>query len=300
MTPNIIKNHKINYVLKIRSIYIMKHIFNNILQNKLLNIIRYNKNIMKKLNIQINNYKEEYFKIVIAIIPVEGKYGKFININDKYKANYHIYFDNNKEEIKRDNINKDDKFNKIIIIIDYDVKSFSKLFFNCEYIKNINFIQFKRKDIKNMSYMFHGCSSIEEINLSNFKTDNVTNMKYMLSSCSSLKKLNLSNFDTSKVTNMKCMFYFCMSLEEIDIFSFITFNVKTMEYMFFCCFNIKKIDASNFSNNSLQNMNWMFGQCYEIKELNFSNFNNNHNFLYNLCGIFINCIGLKKIKYLKI
>ena len=78
MTQNIIKNHKINYVLKIRSIYIMKHIFNNILQNKLLNIIRYNKNIRKKLNIQINNYKEEYFKIVIEIIPVEEKYGKFI------------------------------------------------------------------------------------------------------------------------------------------------------------------------------------------------------------------------------
>ena len=78
MTPNIIKTHKGKYVFKIKSTYILNQIFNNILQNKLLNIIRYNKNIRKKLKIQINNYKEEYFKIVIEIIPVEEKYGKFI------------------------------------------------------------------------------------------------------------------------------------------------------------------------------------------------------------------------------
>ena len=95
-----------NFLIKIRSKYILKQIFDNLKENKLLEIIRYNKNIQKKLNKKLNDFIKEYSKIVIEIIPKENIYDKFICIPKRYESYYHIYFNDNKEEIKRKNINK--------------------------------------------------------------------------------------------------------------------------------------------------------------------------------------------------
>ena len=56
----------------IKSKYILKHIFGNLDKKIQLEIIRYNKNIRDKLNINLNDYIE-YPKIEIEIIPVENK-----------------------------------------------------------------------------------------------------------------------------------------------------------------------------------------------------------------------------------
>ena len=45
-----------NFLKQIRSKYILKQIFDNLKENKLLEIIRYNKNIQKKLNKKLNDY----------------------------------------------------------------------------------------------------------------------------------------------------------------------------------------------------------------------------------------------------
>ena len=91
-----------------------------------LEIIKYNKNIQKRINIDINNYKEyseKYSSIEIEIIPMKNKYGQFINIKGEDKEYYHIYFnDNKKKEIKRTSLNKKDKVSKINIIIDMIIK----------------------------------------------------------------------------------------------------------------------------------------------------------------------------------
>ena len=58
----------------------------------------------------------------------EGKFGNFIKIPDKDKKYYHIYFDNSKEDIKRDFTKYNEKVKVVKIIIDYQVKSFEKLF----------------------------------------------------------------------------------------------------------------------------------------------------------------------------
>ena len=100
------------------------------------------------------------------IKPVSNKYGKFINMNENEKY-YHIYFNDNKEEIKRNYFNKNDNVSKIKIIIDYQVKSFYKLFYYCKCIKYINFKKFCRNNINNMGSMFSRCSSLKELNLSN-------------------------------------------------------------------------------------------------------------------------------------
>ena len=127
---------------KIKSNYFLEKVFNNLEKGKTLNIIKYNENIKKRINININDYKEyseKYSSIEIEIKPVNNKYGKFINYKKEDEKYYHIYLNNNKEEIKMNNINKDEGIKIIKIIIDYQVKSFEKLFDSCDCIESINF-----------------------------------------------------------------------------------------------------------------------------------------------------------------
>ena len=73
---------------------------------------------------------------------MKGKYDKFININEKDKKYFHIYFnDNKKKEIENTSLNKEDNVSKISIIIDYQIKSFSKLFYQCKCIESIKILQ---------------------------------------------------------------------------------------------------------------------------------------------------------------
>ena len=141
----------------IKSRYILSKIYNNMTIKKKLEIVKYNKRIQNRLNLSVKDYKE-CCKTEIEIIPSKGKYGKFININENDKLFYHIYFNDNKEEIKnKHEINKKDKVTKIKIIIDYQVKSFKNLFYFCVCIESIYFKKFYRNNITNMSAMFHGC-----------------------------------------------------------------------------------------------------------------------------------------------
>ena len=214
----------------VKNNFIFRRIFDNLDINKLLNIIRYNKYFQKRLNKDLDDYKNEYSIIVFEIIPVEDKYVYFLK---KKEPSFHIYLNDNKEELDRIYITRYDNVKKIKILVDKEIKSFAELFQGCLYIKKIKFVRFNRKDINDMSYMFSGCSSLEELDISKMKTENVENMERMFSECSSLKEINLSKFKTNKVTNMKYMFNRCLSLEKLDLSSFDTNKVTNMEYMFF-------------------------------------------------------------------
>ena len=52
--------------MSIRSIYILKNLFNLIIKKKYLDIISYNKNLKIKLEINIEDYKNESKKIRIG------------------------------------------------------------------------------------------------------------------------------------------------------------------------------------------------------------------------------------------
>ena len=81
--------------------YFLMKIFEYIPKRKSLLIPKYNKKIQKRLNINIQDYKE-YSEIEIEIIPIINKNGRFINIsNDENKKYYHIYINDEKEEIKK-------------------------------------------------------------------------------------------------------------------------------------------------------------------------------------------------------
>ena len=165
-----------NKLENLKSNYFLQKIFINLPKKHLLGLIRYNKTIQQRLNININIYKEYseiYSSIEIEIILNENKYNEFIHINKKEEEiYYHIYFDNNKEDIKRIYLNKEDKVNKINIIINYQIKSLDKLFAFCDCIKSIYFKTFSRNNIINMSRMFDGCSLLKKINFLNFNKKN--------------------------------------------------------------------------------------------------------------------------------
>ena len=183
------ENAKPNHIIEnIKSRYILSKIYNNMTIKKNLKIVKYNKRIQNRLNLDIKDFKEysqTFSSIEIEIIPRKKKYCKFINIHENEKLYYHIYLNDNKEEIKNKyEINKKDKITKIKIIIDYQVKSFKDLFDDCKCIESINFKKFYRNNITDMSYMFYKCSSLKELNLNNFNTNNVTDMYFMFSGCS--------------------------------------------------------------------------------------------------------------------
>ena len=85
-------------------------------KKKKLEIVKYNKKVQKRLDLGVKDYKEyseTFTPIEIEIIPAKGKYGEFINIDENDKLYYHIYFNDNKEEIKNKyKINKEDNVTK--------------------------------------------------------------------------------------------------------------------------------------------------------------------------------------------
>ena len=305
----------------INSKFNLAHIFNNLQKHKFFNIIKYNKALQNRLDLNIKNYKEcsELFTpIEIEIIPAEKKYGKFINIKyEKQKIYTHIYFNDSNKEIKKYYLKKEDKITKIKIIIDYQIKSFEFLFSNVDCIESIYFRRFKRININNMRCMFGKCSSLKKIDFSNFKTDNVEYMSYMFGKCSSLIEINLSNINTQNVNSMsymfedcsslknvnisnlnnngtKCemigMFQGCSSLKELNLSNFNTNNINDMSYMFMNCSSLIKLNLSSFNIINVTNMEYMFSGCSSLKELSFSFFNSNNKI--NIFHMFENCLPL--------
>ena len=115
-----------NKLIKIRCNYFLEKLFNILEKKKSLDLIKYNKKLKKRINININDYKEyleKYSSIEIEIKPVNNEYGKFINIEKEEEKYYHIYFNNNKKEINRNYINKDEEIKIIKITIDYQITS---------------------------------------------------------------------------------------------------------------------------------------------------------------------------------
>ena len=93
MMKNTKINHKDNYFKNIKSKYILKRIFENIIYGKLLKIIIHNKFIQSRINIGLNDYIKYYGKIETEIITTidedeDNKEEKYYFINIKKKSFY--------------------------------------------------------------------------------------------------------------------------------------------------------------------------------------------------------------------
>ena len=133
-------------LLKIKSIIILNKILLNLLKTRKLILIKYNKRIQKRFNININDYEKEFSPIEINIIFSGNKHGQFINFDKRNEKYFHIYVDN--KEYKKNEI--DNEIKEVKIIIDHQIKSFFQLFFDCKCIESITFNKFHRRNIINM------------------------------------------------------------------------------------------------------------------------------------------------------
>ena len=313
-------------MLKIRSKLIIKTIFQNIKENKLLQLIKYNKKIQNKLNISIGNYRE-YNQIQIQL-KLDKEYitiKKFINFEIINKKYIHIYANKSKNEYDSCFLNGIEWIWELNIILEFEFKKFKGLFKDCECLKEINIIKCNRKDIIDISEMFYGCKNLDKLNISNLKTDNVKDMSYIFYECSSLNEINLLNFNTSNVTNMQNMFEKCNKLEELNLYNFNTSNVIYMNDMFFECTSLKSININsnylnlafksiNNNNNSICNcsllkqknnwntsnvinMSYMFYNCKSLRELNISQFDTSK--VIDMSYMFYNCYSLSELKLTK-
>ena len=186
---------------KINSKYIIQEIFNYLDLKRVLELARYSKDIKNKLEVTKKNYEKIFNQIQIEIFPKDNLEFKaneqniFINFLGG-KNYYHIFFDDNDEEIDRNYIQKGEQIKKIKIMIEPEFNSLSGLFKDCKCIKEIRFTKFNRTDIIDMKEMFYGCHSLTKINFSHFNTENVTNMSNMFMQCSKLEALDVSTFNT--------------------------------------------------------------------------------------------------------
>ena len=279
----------------IKSKYILKKIFYYLNKKKSLKIVKKSAKMKTRLDININDYKENTI-IEIEIIPIKNKYGKFINnLNKEEESYFHIYFNNDEnEKFGKYNIYENEQFNKIKVIIDCKIKSFHKLFNKCDCIESISFKRFYKDNLTDMSYMFSNCSSLKIINFYKYIINNVSNMSHMFHQCRSLNKLDLSNFNTENVTDMSSMFANCESLKKLDLSNFNTKNVEDMKNMFSCCFEITNLLVNNFNTDKVTNMSYMFANCGQLKKLNISSFNIKKE--TNTSGMFYFCSKILKDK----
>ena len=98
------ESDKPNHIIEnIKSRYILSKIYNNMTMKKKLEIVKCNKKLQNRINLNVKDYKEyseTFTPIEIEIIPTKDKYGKFININENDKLYYHIYFNDKKINTK--------------------------------------------------------------------------------------------------------------------------------------------------------------------------------------------------------
>ena len=217
-------------MLKIRSKYIIRQIFENISEKKKMQLLKCSKKIQNIMDISLKSYKI-YNQIEIELIPILSykKEDKFINGYNKDKSFIHIYINNNKrKEFNFYRLENKTKITKIRIVFDNELKSFKGLFKDCNCLEEIKINKCNRKDILDMSEMFSGCENLIKLELSNLKTDKVVDMSYMFSNCSSLKNINLLNFNTSNVINMQNMFEKCKNITQLNLNDFNTSNVIYM------------------------------------------------------------------------
>ena len=152
---------------KIRSSYILLKVLKHLPKNNYLNIFKYNKKYQKKFYLSFDSYKRYYNEIEIELIPDKNELmlindiDEFIHIAEKEdKSFYHIYFDNIKEEVKRNYIKKDENISEMKVVIDMDVKTIAKLFSECGCLKEIEFIKFNGTDFVDYKNMFESCSNL--------------------------------------------------------------------------------------------------------------------------------------------
>jgi len=201
-----------------------------------------------------------------------------------------------------------------------NLESMERMFYDCQYLENINTKIFRENKIRNLNYVFNYCTSLKEIDLSFFETKNITELQATFQNCRSLEKINFTNFDTSKLKSINNIFNGCINLKALDISMFNMNDLIDASFAFSDCKSLESIFLPDqmisleLTNNMFKNCfnltyinlgfligasKWkssisMFDGCINLKELNFSFFGY-YNKLKNTSRMFSGCSNLKSI-----
>ena len=252
--------------------------------------------------------KREKFTInyIICTYDInESNKNKEIQILNYYEENKNEIEDNCVILINKKNINFAYKYkfsntgeNEVIFSFKKPISNMKRLFYECIFLKKINFIYFKSENVINMSELFSKCESINTFDFTNFntqnvkymnwmffeckniiflklpfKTENVIDMSFMFQGCENLKNVDLSSFDTKNLIEMKSLFYDCINLKSVNLSSFNTKNVIDMSAAFSNCSSLTELNLSNFNTENVKKINWIFYQCSNLIKLNIKHFN---------------------------
>ena len=255
----------------IKSSYIIKKILRHMEPKKIIKIIKYNKEIHRKLNIDFTIYIQQCLQTHIIIYPKQNTIGNFINIPAQHHSNYEVTFDNKKVEPKRNYIDKDDDIKSIEISLSFKIESFINLFKDCTCIKKVVFIKFNRTDIESFKGMFFNCSELESIDFIQFNTKSCIDISSMFYNCANLKYLKVDKFDIKNVRYMNSLFEGCTKLQSIDLSYLNAANVIDINRMFYKCNNLNYIKLPYNLNNKLKYMSYVFYECNTLQKIDFYN-----------------------------
>ena len=216
-------------------------------QKEFINALLLEANLVREISKQKNIEN-------IVEIKVE-KTGKFISDSffKKYNWMLDIYFDDVLQDITTNEINQIIP-DIIKIKINYPLFDCEKMFYDCDNIKEINFVKFDTSFIKSFESMFSDCKSLVSVDVKNFKTQNVINMSCLFYNCYLLEKLDLSEFKLDNVVNMSAMFYMCKNLKELNfnLAEKNTNKLKDISFLFKGCYSMKNYDLSKFDMSKIE------------------------------------------------
>ena len=148
-----------------------------------------------------------------------------------------------------------------------------QMFFNFNWIEELDLSDFDTSNVTNMWGVFAWCSSLAEINLSgwDFSKYNIASLMMNMTYgwLPSLKKLDMSN--TKYGTTMNYAFWWLSSLEEIVLEWANTSVVTNMWSMFNGDSKLIELNLGGRNTSNVNNMNTMFSWCTSIKNLNLDN-----------------------------
>ena len=269
----------------IKSSFVLKIIFGFLNEFKKLNIIKYNKKLQKRLNVNKNDYST-----IITIKLFENRKNEFcfefFDKSDFCDEEIYLYNKNNDKEVKNRSIKPNNNIKYIEIIFRRRHNSLAKLFSGYKYIRSVDI----KNSVGNLNSMFSYCKSLEEVNFINFNFEKVYDMTYLFSCCGSLKKVSF-NKDCGKNVNIKT---------SLVINSDVKFRVNKFElsyinadYMFDECTQLNEVWLDNtYDTYNNISMNYMFNEYTSLKKVILENFNV---FAIGMFCMFKNCSSLKEL-----
>ena len=185
------------------------------------------------------------------------------------------------------------------------ISSFSKMFFGCEDILEVDLTHINLSYAPNFEYMFANCISLISVKLFdlNLKKDNFNiSLDYMFFNCISLTFIDLSFIQIEKVHGnlyMRYMFDGCINLSLVNIYTIQVYDGNLdMNYMFNSCKYLESVNIYNItvSRDSYINMNYIFNNCTYLESVNISNIMVSWEISYiNMNYMFNNCTYLESV-----